>query len=289
MAHLHAILATESPMAILIKRGPGRCSGTIGWDRRSDSFEVGQWIKQRIDYDKADLSPDGEHFVYYVNTQRWSEENSIYRAVSRPPWLKALAFWGSKPQTYGPGVGMFFRDANGTLKLRASVHHPAEWDRIGIRVVGDYPDIHPWNGMAKDAYLFIRLQRDGWIPMTAWEKCPNDEAEGVARWSGGSQHRIIFEKSLPHGWTLRQTHWCGLTKDENQATSWESFALVSPMGGVQPQSNWEWADVDTVGKRVVWTADCILFCSDVIRRGLETAKLLLNLQNTRFEARQAPY
>ena len=71
MAHLHAILATQSPLAVLVKRGPGRCSGLFRWDRRSDTFENGQWLRQRLDHDAADLSPDGTLFVYFVNTQRY--------------------------------------------------------------------------------------------------------------------------------------------------------------------------------------------------------------------------
>jgi hypothetical protein len=74
MAHLHALLAAESPAAVLIKRGPGRVSCTIGWDRRTDTFvlprpgwEWAEWdaARRRLVWTEAcilygaDLSRDG--------------------------------------------------------------------------------------------------------------------------------------------------------------------------------------------------------------------------------------
>jgi len=140
MAHLHAILATESPLAVLIKRGPGRCSGLFVWDRRADTFENGQWLKQKLDHAGADLSPDGTLFVYYVNTQRHGREHSVYRAVSRPPWLTALSFWSAKSWIDGPGAAMFFRDRDKSLKLFTSAHAP-KWNHLGIKTVTELPSI----------------------------------------------------------------------------------------------------------------------------------------------------
>jgi hypothetical protein len=286
MAHLHAILAADSPVAILIKRGPGRCSCAIGWDRRTDTFETGQWLKQKIE--SADLSPDGQHFCYFVNTQQQRPEHRVYRVVSRAPWLKALSFWSRQSWIQGPGPGMFFRDVDGEVKLWALPDIP-KWDFIGLKTVRELPDTAPWNMMTKGSLQFIQLQRDGWIPVTPYGHCEENEAKGAARWQEKRPHRIIFEKALFHGWTLRQTHWCGRHKDQNRGISWEAFALVSPDGRVHPRPDWEWADVDAVRNRLVWTADRILFAAGIYPSGLGTPNLLLNTNGMRFEPRQAPY
>ncbi len=288
MAHLHAILATDSPTAILIKRGPGRVSCTIGWDRRTDLFELGQWLKQRIDHDAADLSPDGQHFCYFVNTQRWGEEHSVYRVVSKAPWLKALAFWSTDSWTKGPGVAMFFRDENGSVKLLAHPHTP-QWDHLGMEVVAEAPNRPPWSTMMTGCYLWKRLQRDGWTASTGWTECPPEAAAGVAQWFEKNPLRIVFVKGSICGWSLYQFYWCGLNHDKNRGTTFETFALMSPAGEFINQPDWEWADFDALRNRLVWTAGCRLYCASITAEGLGTANLLLNTEGMRFEPRQAPY
>jgi hypothetical protein len=142
VAHLHAVLASRSPSAILLKRGPGKATGSFGWNRRTDSFTTGQWVRKIIDHTATDLSPDGKHFLYFVNTGGWLLENHVYRAIARAPWLKALAFWGSSPREFGPGAGLFFCDARGALRLRAGPARP-EWDHLGLEVVPEFPSTRP--------------------------------------------------------------------------------------------------------------------------------------------------
>jgi hypothetical protein len=290
MAHLHALLASGSPQAILIKRGPGRRSCTIGWDRRTDAFSLGQWIGKPLDHRSADLSPDGSYFLYYVNDGSWTRRNHVYRAISRSPWLKAAAFWGAAPQSYGPGAGLFFSSADGRLRLRARPCAP-DWDHLGIEVVPDFPDTRRWKAMVEpESIFFVRLQRDGWVAVTPWEKCPPIEASGEANWrEKAAPHRIIFEKPLPFGWTLRQTCWCGLHHDENRGVAWESFTIVSPSGAVDARRSWEWADDDGSRRRVVWTEDGVLYAAGISPAGLGAPSMLLDTRGMTFERRIAPY
>lgn len=288
MAHLHAILAAESPAAILIKRGPGRCSCTIGWDRVTDTFELGQWLKQRIDHDGADLSPDGKLFVYFVNTQKWGEEHGVYRAISRAPWLKALAFWSTDSWTKGPGVGMFFRDQDGQVKLQAWPQIP-KWDHVDMEVVAELPDCPPWSKMVTGCYLWKRLQRDGWTAAPSWVESAKVDADEFARRFEINPPRMAFEKPLRHGWKLRQAEGDWSNGDHNRPIGFKTFAIVSPDGTVQDQPDWEWAELDPDRNRIVWTAGCILFAAGVSRDGMETANLLLNTRDMRFKPRQAPY
>ena len=58
-ARVHVILARNADYGIIIRRGPSKTVCTIGWDRKRDRFEVGQWMRGRIYERRCDLSPDG--------------------------------------------------------------------------------------------------------------------------------------------------------------------------------------------------------------------------------------
>jgi hypothetical protein len=287
MAHLHAILATESPVAVLIKRGPGRCTGILRWDRRSDTFEHGQWLKLNFSHCGADLSPDGALFVYYVETHNPNREHAFYRAISRPPWLKALAFWSTKSWIDGPGTGMFVHDRSHTLKLYASAHKPV-WDKLGIKTVDELPAIPPWNAIAKGPLLWTRLQRDGWIVTVPYE--PNPWAPSpLVKWHGTDKRTPTLERSLTGGWTLRQQHGCRSGVLHNQPIASESFALVAPDGEPVPKPAWEWADYDTPRKRIVWTAGRMLFAAPWTTAGPGGEQVLFDANGLGFVRREAPY
>ncbi len=294
MAHLHAILAADAPSAILIKRGPRNLTGTIGWDLRRDTFTPGQWLRKKLDHTAADLSPDGEYFIYYINDQSWFRPNHVYRAVSRAPWLKALMFWGSAPREYGPGTAMFFRDEDGVTRIRAILTVPPEWDHLHgkLPIVAQATDTPRWRSVVHpDSWFFTKLQRDGWRATTPWEPCPPAEAaaEPSLHGSRGKHHRIVLEKPALSGWTLRQTYWCGGGRAFNRGISWQSFALISPTGTIEHRPTWEWADVDRSRNRVAWTEDCVLHVADATSAGLGPPRPLLDTRSMKFERLLAPY
>jgi hypothetical protein len=243
MAHLHALLAADCSLAILLKRGPQGQTLTIGWDRSTDTFTEGQCVGKRIDFENTDLSPDGKHFIYYVNDGTWNRKNHVYRAISLAPWLKALTFCGSEPEDYGPGTGLFFKEDDGVTRVRVKSSRPSDWDQLGLPIVPYDTDTPRWRSVIHpESAFFTKLQRDGWTARTPWEICPASEAEGEASWRSGSSppHRILFDKVLPHGWTLRQTHWCGLHGDMNRGVAWQTFALgaildISVVDGARKQ------------------------------------------------------
>ena len=60
-ARLHVLLASGSSRAVVLRRGPSGAVASFLWDRRDDSFALGQWLRGRIYERRADLSPDGRH------------------------------------------------------------------------------------------------------------------------------------------------------------------------------------------------------------------------------------
>jgi hypothetical protein len=105
-ARLHVILAREASLGIVIRRGPAKQVCTSLWNRRTDEFTLGQWLRGRIYEDRCDLSPDGRYFLYFAYDGRPHREHGpAWTAISRAPWLKAVALY-SKGSTWGGG-GMF--------------------------------------------------------------------------------------------------------------------------------------------------------------------------------------
>src|SRR5262245_29894464 len=71
---LHVLMAREAPVGVVIRRGPSKSVCTLIWDRRSDSFILGQWLKGRIFERRSDLSPDGKYLLYFAMNGRWRTE-----------------------------------------------------------------------------------------------------------------------------------------------------------------------------------------------------------------------
>lgn len=100
-------MAREAPVGVIIRRGPSKWFHIVKWDTSTDTFEEGAWLHGRIYEDRCDVSFDGRLFVYlaaqHKQSQREAGYGGIWTAVSRPPWLTALALWPSENGTWGGG------------------------------------------------------------------------------------------------------------------------------------------------------------------------------------------
>lgn len=161
---LSLILAREAPRAVILRRGPSDYYRLSLWHTDSDTFEHGQWFKGRIYEERCDLSPDGRLFIYFAMKSRgyrrrvaqgysWS-----WTAISKPPYLTALALWNMQDTWLGGGL---FLDGRTVWLNSYPGHHmqpnprhlPPKWLRIQPNttlVAGD-------KGVAPR-----RWARDGW-------------------------------------------------------------------------------------------------------------------------------
>jgi hypothetical protein len=126
MATLFAIFAAQAPVGVILRRGPSAWYHVIRWDVERDAFEHGAWIKGRIFEEACDISPDGELLVYFIRqgSRAKTSFSEAYTAVSRVPWLKALALW---PEAgHGPpwGGGRFHGQRILSLRGSRSEPHP---------------------------------------------------------------------------------------------------------------------------------------------------------------------
>lgn len=93
---LFVLTARASRKAVIFRRGPSRHVAVISWDLARDTFTVGQWFTGRIYERRCDLSPDGEMLVYFA--AGWRRQPFTWTAISRPPFLTALALWPKSPE-----------------------------------------------------------------------------------------------------------------------------------------------------------------------------------------------
>jgi hypothetical protein len=91
-------MARKSKTAVIFRRGPSKWVQLIRRDTGSDTFEPGQWFHGRIYEKRGDLSPDGSLLVYFAQkisarTLKDKEYTYAWTAISKPPYLTALALW----------------------------------------------------------------------------------------------------------------------------------------------------------------------------------------------------
>jgi hypothetical protein len=135
---LFVIPARDRPVALILRRGPAAWYHLILWNTATDALEHGAWFRGRIYEERCDLSPDGELFLYFaLQGRRWrTSYEGAWTAVSRPPWLHALALW---PQGHTWGGGGRFLDRRRAVlwscDLRTHPDHPL----VGLEVSSGSP------------------------------------------------------------------------------------------------------------------------------------------------------
>lgn len=147
---LFVVLASRTPRAVILRRGPSNWYHVILWDTGKDTFEHGAWFRGRIYEDRCDLSPDGELLVYFAlqGSRFQTSYKGSWTAVSRPPWLHALALW-PQGDTWGGG-GAFTADRKLTLATSSTEPHPKH-RMIGLEVSTGHVARKPQKQTTQDA------------------------------------------------------------------------------------------------------------------------------------------
>jgi len=106
MAHCttYGILARDGRSVAVLRRGPTRSVLLLRWWLGSDEIEQGQWLRAQVAGERADLSPDGTHLIYFAGDWRPSREYRTYTVISRVPFFTALALWPMGDTWYGGGL-----------------------------------------------------------------------------------------------------------------------------------------------------------------------------------------
>ena len=294
-ARIHAILARRGSKAVVFRRGPSDKFAVIGWDRKSDTFTLGQWLRGMIYPYRSDLSPNGEYLIYFAAKygnqspvekrigeellkrfhvketweidyrQRQHAEAEIisefqkefeqlrrspgyhdrsWTAISRAPYLKALALWWNGTGWNGGGL---FADDGGFYLNRPPEHIAGTIPGVQYRRLKELPpseELREWGWAATHAecpmvYL-PRLERDGWRII--------HDADG---WWWRLQKKVpgnlIFEKTFGA---------FGANPDNDEPGKGvyrETHKVLTPAGEiVLDGATWAWAEFDTYRKRIVY-------------------------------------
>ena len=242
---------------MVLRRGPSHKVCAIGWDRRDGTFKIGQWYRGRIYDEKCDISPDGEHWLYFaLNGKTHEETRGSYTVLARTPYLKALGLWpcGS---TWGGG-GLFSKAGDYWPFSDEPMIVPPEHPRAS----SDFLHREGWYVGPHDV---SRLARDGWSLVS--------KPEGA-----DAPYVHVFERPALASWVLRRE--CH--------TRHEVFELRhGPSGRVIPLPDWEWADLDR--ERLVWASNGCLWSARLDASGLADTKLLGDFNDMVFHRTRAPY
>lgn len=261
-------MARKAPVGVVLRRGPSKSVCSVLWNRKTDEFHLGQWLRGRIYERRADLSPDGRHMIYFAMNGRWkSETGGSWTAISEVPWLKAIVLLGKGDCWSGGGLftserKFWLNDGFGHRSMQASSL---------IRRDEKYRPVANYGGECPGVY-YLRLQRDGWVL-----KADSSDSDFT-----------VFEKPQLGGWILRKYAHAQVGSPPDKGCYWDEHELEHGESGLRIDgAEWEWADLD--GKELVWAEAGCLFRASFKQRGLGERKLLRDFNDMKFEAVTAPY
>ena len=265
-ARLHALMARDKNIGIVIRRGPAGHVATFRWDVSKDRFQLGQWLKGRIYERRCDISPDGKHFLYFAMNGKWSTESEgAWTSISKVPYLKALDFF-PKGDCW-EGGGLFLENRTYFLNDRYYREKPHERRGSGLECQTNVRAVNAYGAECLSVY-FPRLIRDGWALV---EQDNNITA---------------FEKTNRFGLRLRKIAHAGGNK-KGQSIYWDEHELINASGDVQQFPSWEWADMQY--KSLVFSEKGCLYRVKFSGDSIMKPKLLHDFSPYEFEAIQAPY
>ena len=254
---VHVIPATGCDKALILRRGPSDHVASLLWDRATNEFETGQWLKGRIYEHRADLSPDGRHMIYFAGTgKRW------WTAISRAPWLRAVAFYSTDNTWHGGGAF----DEKGHVWFNGSEAPQVLADGLKPANVRAYP--HATDGFHMGDMFPAMMQQRGWTK------------------ASGSGYGAVLVKELVGGWQLELTFETG---SKNRSMISHRYALAHPARSiVTHKEDWEWAEPH--GDALQFAANGALHEARLMPDGaLENQILIHDFTDMVFEAREAPY
>lgn len=283
MARLFVILARNGSDAVIFRRGPSKQVLLIKWDRKKDTFEIGQWLKGRIYERRCDLSPSGKLLVYLG--AGWKGPILSWTAISKPPYLTALALWRSLG-AWGGG-GLF--DGELTLSLNHDFLHRQLTEGTlpkGMKVhpLGDHA-----GGGEDDPIYHLRLVRDGWNLVQAG-KHSGYQRDSSPRWRFSEPQ--IYEKRFTRGKSTQSLRML-LHGISERGGGWYvlEYEVLNSRGELLLRlPRIDWADWDSNGDllfaergklfRLAWSKDH--------EDGREAARELADFTSLTFAAKETP-
>ncbi len=176
---IYCIIAADQRSAVVFRRGPSKQVQVLRWWFDRDRLEPGQWINGRIYERRCDVSPDGNLLLAFVAT--WKGPLQSWTAISRTPYLTALALW-PKGDAWGGGgvfdmpraIGLNYHSIPPVMSpsLPRAKWHPLGPEPTAASLIGGYAvdRCAEWAGHGEDNPIEgHRLARNGWRVVAAGE------------------------------------------------------------------------------------------------------------------------
>ena len=233
---IFGIPASNAATVAVIRRGPSGWCQVGRWEPELGTYTAGSWLHGTIYPQRCDLSPDGRWLLFFTlkGNARW-DVGATYIAISRLPWLTALAAWGT--------CGTWTRGLHFADRQTWEVDDPA---------VGDLAPLRRRYGLAiTRAATFAVERRRGW----------NESADTPVRapddhWDEQRAARVTMEKPRPEDPDTRLSVSGRYAAFRDMGPAWghARYALIvgvdtRPLDGVQ------WADWAQTGRLLVATGD----------------------------------
>jgi hypothetical protein len=275
-ARVFFILARNAPVGVVFRRGPSDWTEVLKWNTENDTFEPGQWFRGRIYERRCDLSPDGSLLIYFVRkitgrTLKDHEYTYAWTAVSKPPYLTALALWPKGDCWHGGG--MFASNNTIVLNHKPQVAKPhpkhlptAMHVRLRDNVCGE-----------DDPIFSERLERDGWELKQEWVV----ENRGYPLLFL-TREPEVREKQSPSGPECLQ-----LTRSIAELDYSECFAVRNASSDWLPIEGASWADWDSRG-RLVFARDGRLYAGALTASGALESRELIDINSHTPTTMRAP-
>ncbi|HWB61547.1 MAG TPA: hypothetical protein VG733_18840 [Chthoniobacteraceae bacterium] len=265
------ILAREASFAAVFRRGPSGQVRLLKWNLRNDAFHGGQWFKGRIYERRCDLSPDGSLLIYFASKQS-RQHLPTWTAISKPPYLTALAMW-PKGDCWNGG-GQFLTNHSIILD-----HEPYQAELAPgfhlkkIRIAGllnqKGEDSPMWNSiLQRDGWTFVnrgrRMHKSGW--QLGWQFDPPE----------------TWTKPHPKKPLLLEMGIRGLASNGKRGWYQMGYQVLPNDRGGLPAMDADWADWDKRGD-LLYARNGKIFRQRHRQTGFESAIELIDLNNQKFE------
>jgi len=235
---LHARKANET---VIFRRGPSKWVQLLKWNTTNDEIIPGQWFNGRIYARKADLSPNGNYLIYFAAKFKEAKNQYAWTAISKPPYLTALALW-KKNDTFNGG-GLFESSKKIYLshtKSDSKLEEGFNIDKLQVRIKGPH---FPFDNIEIE-----RMKRDGWIWSTQKEMNLNSADIQYSKLLNEKTKILhVGEKKTDYG------------HSENPYR-WKTF--IEGKQGMIEIENYESIDSNIDGRILMSKNGCIYACKD---------------------------
>jgi len=246
---LFGILAARAPIVAVLRRGPSNWSHAGRWDIARGVYEPGAWIRANLYPQRCDLSADGRWLSYFTlkGGARWNVGDT-YVAISRLPWLTALAAW-STAGTWTRGLHF--------------VDDRSVWE-VGAPDAGDAAPCRARVGLALTRpATFAVERRRGWT-----ETADTPPRTAADAWDEARGDRVILEKPRPGGRARLRVrgNYAAFRAGRPGFFAYE----VMEEDAVTALEDVQWADWDADGRLLVATREGRLEIRDGARPAVAT-------------------